>query len=162
MNKQTFEGALMNEPRANVILALRFLLLGSIEVFVTAAMLWHNYSFSAKIRDGLLSQGHALDVTFRATLLVICAALIAWQVTGASRRPASWKTALCSGLLTAVFLCVYAFCAITFDGYKWPFLGATNLELFRETDRLIFIVEIIPGASFLAGILPLIPIQRRE
>lgn len=159
MQRETFESGLMTEQRADRIFPLRFLLCASIQTFVAAEMLWHNYSFSAQIADGLISQRHALDVTFRATLVVLFASVIAWEVTGASRSNASWKAAIGSYLLTAVLLSVYAFCAITYNGKAWSLFGPTNVELFRETDRLIFILEIIPAASFLAGILSLIPIQ---
>ena len=149
-----------DEPmRVDVTLAFRLLMRSSIQFLVVAVLLWHEYSFSVQIAHGLIPQRHALDITFRATLVVLCASLFAWQVTGAKRHShASWKIAIVSGLLTAVLLSIYATCAIAYDGYTWRLLGAANLELFRETDRLIFILEIIPAASLLAGILSLLPI----
>jgi hypothetical protein len=149
----------MNKMHADVTLAFRLLLRSSIQFLVVAVAFWHQYSFSVQIAHGLILQRHALDITFRGTLVALCASLFAWQVAGANRHShASWKIAILSGLLTAVLLSVYAACAIAYDGYTWRFLGATNVELFRETDRLIFILEIIPAASLLAGILSLLPI----
>jgi len=146
--------------RTDVTFAFRLLLRATIQWLIAAAMFWNAYPFPMRIADGLISHAQALDMVLRAGLVVGCVALVAWQLSGANHRAthSSWKTAIYSGLLTAVLLSVYAAGAIAYDGYKWRVLGSANLALFSETDRLIFILEIIPAASLLAGILSLVPI----
>jgi hypothetical protein len=58
-------------------------------------------------------------------------------------------------------LAAYAYCALVYDGDSWRFLGAANLDLFQETDRLIFILEAIPAMSILAAVLALLPSHNR-
>lgn len=122
------------------------LLRTSVLSLVAAGIFWYFYSYSVQIAHGVTTQEQAWRAVFWSTVVVICIVSVAWQVAGASRRTrALWKSAVFSGLLTACMLAAYAYCAIVYDGYSWRFLGGANLDLFRETDRLIFILEVIPA-----------------
>ena len=152
-------------PMSSRLLVLIFtwhlLLRTSVLSLVAAGIFWYCYSYPVQIAHGVTTREQALGVVFWSTAVVICIVSVAWQVAGASRRrPVFWKSAIFSGLLTACMLAAYAYCAIVYNGYSWRILGEANLDLFRETDRLIFILEVIPAVSIVAGILVLFPTQR--
>jgi len=125
-------------------------------------MFWFWYSYPVQIADGVTTREKAWAVVFWSTVVVICVALVAWQIAGANRGArVLWKSAIFSGFLTACMLAAYAYSAIVYDGYSWRFLGGANLDLFRETDRLIFILEVIPAVSIISGILALFPPHKK-
>jgi hypothetical protein len=127
-------------------------------LLISGVVFWESYSFPVKVEHGIVSRRDAIEVVVLVSVLVTCLAVLAWQMAGANGRARrSGKAAMFSAFLLAAMLSAYAYCAISFNGENWRYMGKANTELFRETDRLIFIIEAIPLLSFLAGVLVLTP-----